>query len=82
MMSQHATVFHPLSGYGLCHGAGWEPVQEGITGPPNATLVHCRLCGRYGVIPDEGHELEFLPPGTERGPGGEFIMKFPRPERG
>jgi hypothetical protein len=82
-----ATIFHPLYGYSMCYGS-YNGVPVGFTHPEHGTLVACMVCGRTGVIPDEGHELEFLPPGTERDPGGGFIFRpqvsypetFPAPD--
>lgn len=67
-------VYHPLYGFSLCHGGGYS--ASGVPDPEHGTSVICGLCGRAGVIPDEGHELEFLPPGTQRA-GNGFILNFP-----
>jgi hypothetical protein len=69
-MEKHEQVFHPLFGYSMCYGP-YEAAEPAVAGNvPNGTIVLCRVCQRLGVIPDEGHELEFLPPGTERGVDG------------
>lgn len=67
-------IFHPHHGYGLCYATSHEDAPPGLTHPEHGRLVSCGLCGRYGVIPDADHELEFLPAGTERAPGGGFIL--------
>lgn len=69
------TIFHASSGFGLCYVTHFEEAPAGLTHPEHGRLVSCGLCGRYGVIPEPGHELEFLPPGTERAPGGGFILR-------
>lgn len=73
-MLDSATIFHPGHGFGLCYGS-YTSVPPELTRPEHGTLVDCRVCGRLGVLPDEGHELEFMPPGTQRGPGGGFICR-------
>jgi len=75
-MSQRVTVFHPDRGLSMCSAPATSPAQPGLTSPENGTLVTCGLCGRHGVIPDEGHELEFLPPGTERDENGRFLLRL------
>lgn len=76
------TIFHPLHGYGLCYGSySRSKFLADCVQPANGTLVDCRMCGRPGVIPDEGHELKFLPPGTERTPDGKsFILRSKAPD--
>jgi len=70
------TIFHPLYGYGLCYSPHYAPVVD-EKAPEHGRLVVCGLCQRTGVLPDAGHELEFLPPGTERAPDGKgFILRF------
>jgi hypothetical protein len=73
----YAQVFHPLYGYSMCYGPYADPGLPGLDAVAHGTLVTCRVCGRLGVIPEEGHELEFLPPGTERGPAGGFTCRPP-----
>lgn len=62
-------IFHPHHGFALCYATSYEEAPPGLTHPEHGRLVSCGLCGRYGVIPDQGYELEFLPDGTERAPG-------------
>jgi hypothetical protein len=69
------TVYHTQRGFGLCHTPAFMEAQAGVTHPEHGRLVSCGLCGRYGVIPEKGYELEFMPPGTERGPDGGFILR-------
>jgi hypothetical protein len=69
------TIFHSLNGYGMCFAPRYEPAPAGLTHPEHGTVVSCGVCGRYGIIPEEGHELEFLPPGTERTEDGGFILR-------
>jgi hypothetical protein len=77
-MLDSATIFHPLHGFTLCYGGyDRDAFLDAGAHPANGTLVRCRVCGRTGVLPDEGHELEFMPPGTERGPGGGFTWHPP-----
>jgi hypothetical protein len=71
-------IFHPHHGFGLCYATRHEDAPPGLTHPEHGRLVSCGLCGRYGVIPDQGRELEFLPPGTERAEGGGFILRLNR----
>lgn len=75
-----AAVFHPLHGFAMCWG-GYSAAPAGFTSPEHGTLVSCRMCGRLGVLPEPGHELKFLPPGTEYGPDGKtFILRFAPPD--
>jgi hypothetical protein len=69
------TIFHSAHGYGLCYAAHCTEAPAGLTHPEHGRLVSCGTCGRYGVIPEPGHELEFMPPGTERSPSGGFILR-------
>jgi hypothetical protein len=75
-MSERKAVFHPQFGYSMCYPVSTSPASAGLTHPEHGTRVVCGVCGRLGVIPDGGHELEFLPPGTERTVNGGFILKF------
>jgi hypothetical protein len=70
-----STIFHAQHGYGLCHAVRYTEAPAGLTHPEHGRLVSCGSCGRYGVIPEAGHELEFMPPGTERAPDGGFILR-------
>lgn len=73
----YAQVFHPLHGYAMCYGpsAILPPSEVGTV--EHGVLVCCGVCRRLGVVPEEGHELEFLPPGTERSPDGKsFLLRF------
>jgi hypothetical protein len=69
------TIYHTQRGFGLCHAPNYSEVGAGLTHPEYGRLVSCWVCGRLGVIPDAGHELEFMPPGTERAPGGGFLLR-------
>jgi hypothetical protein len=40
----------------------------------HGTWVRCR-CGRTGIEPDPGHEMDFLPPGSTRD-GNIITMRF------
>lgn len=72
-----AWVFHPVHGFSMCYGP-YSPMPEGWVHPESGMAVDCRVCGRPGVIPDEGQELKFLPPGTERTEDGKsFIYRPP-----
>ncbi len=70
------TIFHTQRGYGLCRATGFTEAPAGLTHPEHGRLVSCGTCGRYGVIPEAGHELEFMPPGTERGPDGGLMLRL------
>lgn len=74
---RQTVVFHPKQGYGMCRPVTTGPAQIGLTHPEHGRLVSCGACGRLGVIPEEGHELEFMPPGTERTPDGAFLLRLP-----
>jgi hypothetical protein len=73
------TIFHTGRVFSMCYGgySRSEALDSGVQ-PANGMLVNCLVCRRIGVIPDEGHELEFLPPGTERAPGGGFMYRPPQ----
>lgn len=72
-------IYHPLHGYSMCYGPYDDPDLPGPATVEHGTLVTCRVCGRAGVIPDEGHELEFLPPGTVRSEDGKsFVFGLPQ----
>jgi hypothetical protein len=63
-------IFH-LAPYRLCFGR--------VSAVPGmrcryGALVNCLVCGQLGVVPAEGCELEFLPPGTERSPDGRSFI--------
>jgi hypothetical protein len=68
-------IFHPPE-FTMCYGS-YTAMPAGWVQPAHGEMVECRACGRPGIIPDEGHELRFLPPGTERGPDGGFTYRPP-----
>jgi hypothetical protein len=72
-----AMIIHPLHGYGICYALWSRSVFLDSAAPLEyAMLVECHGCRRTGVIPDEGHELEFLPPGTAVSEDGKsFIFR-------
>jgi hypothetical protein len=73
-------VFHPQSGFSMCYGGYSVNANEASAQPEHGLLVTCHVCRRTGVVPDEGHELEFLPPGTQRTPDGKsYILCFSPP---
>ena len=75
MSIAQAVIFHPQHGFAMCCGGySVNGNVEASAQPEHGTLVTCWLCGRPGVLPDEGHELEFAPPGSERTPDGRSIM--------
>jgi hypothetical protein len=78
---QHQQVFHPLHGFAMCYGPAeiLPPSEVGIV--EHGMLVRCKVCQRLGVIPEPGHELEFMPPGTERGIDGKtFFLRLAAPD--
>jgi hypothetical protein len=76
MARTEAVIFHPEGhGISLCYGGYSQSVSLGSdVQPEHGTLVTCMACGRDGVIPDAGHELEFAPPGTEWSPDGKSLV--------
>jgi hypothetical protein len=75
MARTKAVIFHPVFGFSLCYGGYSMSASLGPEAQPeHGTLVTCMACGRTGVIPDEGHELDFAPPGTQWAPDGKSLI--------
>lgn len=73
-------VFHPLHGWGMCYGT-YEILPPSEVGTvEHGMLVRCGVCQRLGVVPEPGHELAFLPPGTTRTADGKaYVTKLSAP---
>jgi hypothetical protein len=82
MARTEAVIFHPLFGFSLCYGGYSMSVSLGPEAQPeHGTLVSCMVCSRTGVLPDKGHELEFMPPGTEwTSDGKSFVLRYQPPD--
>lgn len=72
-------VHHPLYGFSLCYNGGYGCFASDLPDPEHGTSVICSTCRRAGVIPDDGYDLEFMPPGTQRAPGGGYILNLQAP---
>jgi hypothetical protein len=80
-------VIHPGAGSRICYtrtfsAPWWETphcttctCEQDVKKPEHGRWVTCGGCGETGIVPDAGHETDFLPPGSSM-EDGRITIRF------